>query len=191
MSVFNRAQRLAWESSVQAAAAALDDPRERTARLRVRLRSAAAGLHECLTALSRAAPRSPRLRRRASRSDARLIDLVQTLPIPYLLTRRDGTILGANDSAATALNVAERALVGRNLLVFLDDRPRWMALLAGMDGTGPTVCVGNCKPRERVQIPVRATLSLDTGSNEARVQWILTGGLQESGIADAPFAASA
>lgn len=190
MTELSRAQLCHWESTLQMAAGALDDPRGGTARFQARLRGTMIGLREAVEALKRMAEARELAQRQQADTRHHLESLLKHLPIPYLLTAVDGTILAANDAAGDALNVASRVLVGRNLLIFMDDRERLLQALADTAASGSSfqrVC--NLRPRERVQQRVLATVSAVATGPGATLQWFLAGGaadvLAEMGMARA------
>jgi PAS domain-containing protein len=175
MTELNRAQLCAWESSLQLACDALEDPRVGTARLQARLRGAMLGLREAVEALKRMAEARDLAQRRHAATWNHLECLVENLPVPYLLTTVVGEILAANPAAGVALNVASRVLVGRNLLVFLDDRESWLTALGEAAASGsPLRRVCSVRPRERVQQRVVASISAVALASGHAVQWFLT-----------------
>lgn len=177
MMELNRAQLQAWESSLQLAANALNDERAGFVRLRGRLRNTVSAFRESIESVRRISAALATTQRELANEKARLSAVTDHLPIPYLLTTLDGTILTLNAAASAALNVSARALVGRNVLVFLDDRERWMTLLTEVAMTQAAVRhQGNLRPRERLQESIVASLSLSSTLDHLAIQWFLTGG---------------
>lgn len=182
MAELNRAQLCGWESSLQMASDALDDPRGGTARFQTRLRSTMSALHEAIEALKRMADEREVAQRQAGEARAQLAHATEHLPIPFLVTTADGTVLVANQAAGVALNVSARALLGRNLLMFFDDREAWMSIMSATRASGvPAYRKGNIRPRERLQERVVASLSAVTSPDGAAIQWFLTGANAELG----------
>lgn len=180
MAELNRAQLCNWESTLQSAWDALEDPRGGTARFQARLRGTMIGLREAVEALKRVALAEEVGRRQQAEIRCHLERLVEHLPIPYLLTTVDGGILAANDAAGVALNVASRMLVGRNLLVFMDDRESWLQALAETAASGsPFRRACNVRPRERIQQSVLASVSTVVIGSNATIQWFLVAGAAE------------
>lgn len=177
MAELNRAQLLAWESSLQMAAAALEDPRGGTARFQARLRGTMSALRETVESLKRMAAARELANRQATEARIRLEGVVEQMPIPYLLTTSDGTVLAANTAAGAALNLSPRVLVGRNLLIFFDEREAWLEALATTAASGQSMRrAGNVRPRERVQEQILATLSAVVTAEGPAIHWFLTGG---------------
>lgn len=190
MPALNRAQLCAWESSLQMANDALDDPRGGTARFQARLRSTISALREAIEGLKRMESESEMALRQAREARMQLAHVTEHLPIPFLVTTDDGTVLAANRAAGVALNVSSRALLGRNLMVFFDDREAWLSIMTAMRASGVPACrEGNIRPRERVQQRVLASLSAATSPDGPAIQWFLTGAnaefIAESGMARA------
>jgi len=180
MTELNRAQLLAWESSLQMASSALAYDGAGPARLRGRLRNTAAALRESVELVRRLVAALAGTRRQLSDEQERLSRIVEHLPIPYLLTTVDGTIVGINAAASAALNVSARALPGRNLLVFLDDRESWLHLLTQVTVSRVAAQrAGKLRPRERLQESVMAYLSATQSAGGPAVQWFVTGGAPE------------
>lgn len=176
MPVPNRAQLCAWESSLQMAHDALEDPRGGTARFQTRLRATMLGLREAIEALKRMGDEREVALRQATEARAQFAHVSEHLPIPFLMTTADGTVLAANQAAGVALNVSARALVGRNLLMFFEDRDEWMSTMATTRASGVPACrEGNIRPRERLQQRVLASLSAATSPDGPAIQWFLTG----------------
>lgn len=180
MTEMNRAQLQAWESSLEMAANALDFDGAGPARLRARLRNTTSALRESVETVRRLFEAVVTLRQELLLEERRGAAIVDNLPTPYLVTSTDGTILRVNKAAAAAVNVSARALVGRSLLVFLDDRETWMHVLADVTvSEAPTRRAGKLRPRERLQIDVTAHLSFCPAQYGPAVQWFLTQGLTE------------
>jgi PAS domain S-box-containing protein len=170
----SRAQLQAWHSSCQLASTAIGDPRASPARLRGRLRNALGCLRESIEAARRLADLVSGLRRDITTERDRFSGLIAQLPLPYLVTSADGTIQQVNPAACAVLDVSARALIGRNLLIFLDDREGWRQLLAQtaasrVDNERP----GRLRPRERLRVPVTATVSCVDTVNGPAIQWFL------------------
>jgi PAS domain S-box-containing protein len=171
----SRAQLQAWDTSLQMGTTTRDDPRAGTARLRGRLRNALACLREAVEAARRLADAVAALRVEVQIERDRRSSLMDRVPVPCLLTSPDGTIQEVNPAACAALGVSARALVGRDALIFFDDRDAWRQLLAqtAVSRVG-SQRHGRMRPRERLQVTVTADLSyVHTLSGDA-IQWILT-----------------
>ena len=175
MTELNRAQLQAWECSLELASGALDEPSSGPGRLRGRLRSTVSALRESVESIRRLVDTLTAARREITAQKERLSAVIEHLPIPYLLTREDGTILDCNAAASTALNVSARALVGRNVLLFLDDRDGWRLCLAGVAAARVAAGRnGNLRPRERLQETITAHLSIAAMADSTSIQWFLT-----------------
>ena len=180
MTELNRAQLQAWESAIGMASNALDHEGAGTARLRGRLRNTMSALRESVETARRLVEAVAGLRLDLHTEKERLAGVVDHLPTPYLLTSPGGTIQGINRAAATAVNVSSRALVGRNLLLFLDDRDGWMQVLAQVAASRlATRRAGKLRPRGRLQVPVVANLSVSDTPDGPAIQWFLTDPLPE------------
>lgn len=173
MSDGRRAQRLCWESALERAGRALADPAPRATRLRACLRMAAASLQECMSVESRAITAADNSARRAGRCESALTSLVEQLPIPCVTTTRMGLILTTNPAAAAALNVSARALPGRNLLLFFDNRDGWQHLLSRIKERDTARQAGHLRPRERMPMPLTATLAVVPGTDSDCIRWFL------------------
>jgi len=183
MTELNRAQLQAWETSLGMAATALDYDGAGPARLRGRLRNTMSALRESVETVRRLCETVVALRRELLAEEGRAAGIVDPLPIPYLVTSADGAILRVNQAAAAAVNVSARALVGRNILVFLDERETWMQVLAEVTVSGiGTRRAGKLRPRERLQAAVVANLSVCDAPEGPAVQWFLTEGLTEQAM---------
>lgn len=176
MTELSRAQLQAWDKSLQIGTTTRDDPRASGARLRGRLRNALASLRESVESARRLADVVAGLRAELRAEQDRVSALIARVPVPYLLTAPDGTILQVNAAACTAFGMSGRALVGRNALVFFDERGAWGQLLADTvvsrsDGQR----LGRLRPRERLPVPVTVDVSfVDTPCGPA-IQWLLSG----------------
>lgn len=175
MTELNRAQLQAWEASLQMASSALDDTRAGPARLRGRLRNTIASLRASVEAVLRLVEVIAGLRREVLAEQQRVAAVIEQLPIPYLLTAADGTILRVNHAATMAVNVSARWLVGRNLLVFFDDRDAWLQMLEEMTVSRvATRRAGRLRPRERLQTSIVANLSVADTCEGPAIQWFLS-----------------
>ena len=175
MAELNRAQLRAWESSLEMASDALDNPGGGAARFQTRLRSTMLALREAIEALKRVANDREVAQRDATEARMQLAQVTEQLPVPFLVTTIDGIVVTANRAAALALNVSARALVGRNLMMFFDDREAWLSIMAATRASGvPASREGNIRPRERVQERVLASISAATSLGGPALQWFLT-----------------
>lgn len=183
MAELNRAQLQAWESSLHQASSALEFEGAGPARLRGRLRNMMSALRESLETVRRLLGTVAAQRQQLAAEEKRFTGIMDHLPIPYLLTTADGTVLRINNAASRALNISCRAVVGRNLLVFLDDREGWMQALSQVIASGAVMRrAGRLRPRERLQTAVDANLSVaDTPAGPA-IQWFLTEGRPEHDV---------
>lgn len=176
MTELNRAQLQAWESSLQQATGALDYEGAGLARLRGRLRNTVSALRESVESVRRLVTALASARRQLAEEHDRLAGVTDQLPIPYLVTTQDGTILRLNPAASTALNVSARALVGRNLLVFFDDREAWFGLLTQITVSAiPVERAAKLRPRERLQESVMVYVSGARSGEVSVIQWFVTG----------------
>jgi PAS domain-containing protein len=98
-------------------------------------------------------------RARADQTARRLDEFIQALPLACVWTDRDGTIVEANETAASLLNVARPRLPGKPLMLFLGDRqPLPDALRAlGAPDAGAVDLAMQVRPRERRPRPARLT----------------------------------
>lgn len=175
MTELSRAQLQAWEGSLQLGDATLVDTRAGCARLRGRLRHALSCLREALESTRRLADLNVRTRAELRLEQDRLAALITRIPAAYLLTSEDGTIQQANPAACLALGVSARALVGRNVLIFLDDRDMWRQLLTQTLAPGGGVQrVARVRPRERLQVAMTVDLCRVDMADGPAVQWLLT-----------------
>lgn len=175
MTELSRAQMQAWETSLQAASRALDEPSGGPARLRDRLRLTASALRESVESVRRLIATLAGLRGQLLADQERAALMLTRLPIPYLETTADGTILSANQAAGDALNLSVRGLTGRNLLLFLSEREEWMDVLT-QTAASDTVSrrVAKLRPRERLQTSVLAHLCAVQGTHGPAILWFLT-----------------
>jgi PAS domain S-box-containing protein len=168
-------QLLNWRSSIESAQQALDREHASVAALRGRLTEVTSSLEQCLGSAQRLAGMVVNLRRTVSAEHRRWTALIEHLPTPFVLTTRGGIIIALNRVAARALNVSARALVGRSLLLFLDDRESWMQLLtqaaAQSEGTTRSATL---RPRERLVIPITVQLSSAETEEGSGFQWFWT-----------------
>jgi PAS domain-containing protein len=72
--------------------------------------------------------------------------LRDALPLACVVTDRAGTIVEANAAAVALLNTSERHLVGKPLVIFLEERDRFLATLNAADELRFEAAV---RPRDR------------------------------------------
>ena len=165
----------AWETSLQMASRALDEPSVGPARLRDRLRLTASALRESVESVRRLVATVAGLRGQLLADQERTAQMVARLPVPYLETTADGTILSANQAAGDALNLSVRGLAGRNLLLFLSEREEWMEFLTHTVASDTVARrVAKLRPRERLQTSVLAHLCAVQGTDGPAILWFLT-----------------
>jgi PAS domain-containing protein len=168
-------QILNWQSSIESARTALNRPQPSVSALRDRLGAVAAALESCLDSAERLAGVVIDLRRTVSTERARWAALIERLPTPYVLTTRGGEIVAVNRAGALALNLSVRALVGRNLLLFLDDREAWLQLLSqAASRPGQASRSGKLRPRERLAIPIAVQIFPCETSDGPGLEWSWT-----------------
>lgn len=138
MTQLNRIHLEAWESTLRAAIESESDPDASSGRLRTRLRSTSAALRDAIHALRRTAAGHETAQQAENVQTQRLAELLLHLPIAYLRTTTDAFILQANPAAAM-LNLSARALLGRNLLLFVDERVEWMRMIGTVRGDGSSL----------------------------------------------------
>jgi PAS domain S-box-containing protein len=168
-------QILNWQSSIEAAQRALDRENPSACALRGRLTEVMSQFESCLASAQRLANLVVDLRRTVSAEHGRWTALIEQLPTPYVLTTRGGAIIAVNRAGARALNVSARALVGRSLLLFLDDRESWLQVLAhAASRPEGTTRSGKVRPRERQAVPVTVRLSSSETGEGSGFQWFWT-----------------
>ena len=115
-----------------------------------------------------------RLAAELQRSRAMCERLFEILPTASVRTDMSGTIISANQAAARLLNVSGRALPGRELLVFTENRGMFTQLIAHAQGAADPIAVDlPIRPRERrPQTMTAAVARLEPDATE--VLWFLT-----------------
>jgi PAS domain-containing protein len=121
----------------------------------------------------------------------RLAEVIAHLPIAYLLTTPDAIIQQANPAAAAMLNLSARALLGRNLLLFVDERVEWMRMIGTVRADGSSLRhLAMIHPRERMAQRMEAIVTPSAGPEPA-LHWMLTkpaiGPLDASAFHNAPL----
>jgi len=165
----------AWEALLLTAAHALDEPSVGPARLRDRLRLTASALRESVESVRRLVATIAGLRGQLLADRERTAQMVARLPIPYLETTADGTILSANQAAGDALNLSVRGLTGRNLLLFLSERDEWTDVLTHTAASDMFARrLAKLRPRERLQTSVLVDLCPVQGTDGPAILWFLT-----------------
>ena len=111
---------------------------------------------------------------RADELARRFEEFVQAVPVACIWTDQSGTILEANETAASLFNVARPRLPGKPLMLFLGDRqPFFDALRAlGAPGGSAVDLVMLVRPRERR--PRRARLHTCMLTEDPRWCWFVT-----------------
>lgn len=97
--------------------------------------------------------------------------LFDLMPLAYVVTKPDSTIVEANRAAAELFNVSQRFLVGKTMSVFVcEDRARFL-LEAGRIASQPNLVdlTFRFRPRERAPIDVVARVAGDAES----LRWLL------------------
>jgi PAS domain-containing protein len=100
--------------------------------------------------------------------------LFDLLPLPYMVTTPDSTILEANKAASELFNVSQRFLIGKTMSVFVcEDRSKFLieAGRAANEAT-PLVVTFRLRPRERAPLDASARVSGDGTS----LRWLLRTG---------------
>lgn len=173
-----RAQIRAWTSATEMAEQALTHACPGTARLRGRLESTAFSLHEAIHTVRRMEDELETVRAELRRLLQWTLDFIDRLPMPYVMTASNGRILEATTAAADALNLSRRGLIGRNLLLFLDDRLVWFDLLSSVIRSGQAVRRhAMLRPRERLARAVTVTvcLSSERTIGDVALLWFIAG----------------
>lgn len=90
---------------------------------------------------------------------AQFTEFVNVLPVACIWTDSGGVIDGGNQAAATLLNVARQRLIGKPLMLFIADRPRFFDALTALKSS-PDAFVElsvTVRPRERRPRVMRLT----------------------------------
>lgn len=108
-------------------------------------------------------------------ADAAWHELFDIMPSAAVLTDRATAIRKANGAASRLLNVSARHLQGRELLVFAQDRDRFLALRKELDRNGhsPLRTQLILRPRERKPTMTQLEVLMAPGREEAWL-WFLT-----------------
>jgi PAS domain-containing protein len=108
-------------------------------------------------------------------AEAAWYELFDSMPYAAALTDRRTVILKANRTAALLLNVSARHLEGKELLMFAQDRERFLALREELDQNGHTSLRTRLMMRPRERKP--ATMQLHVMTAPGREQawlWFIT-----------------
>ena len=100
--------------------------------------------------------------------------LLEGLPLPVIVTDDDGRIEEANVRAADLLNVAQRYLHGKPLLLFLPDREEYFAMIGELRAVGCTFRSLTLRPRE--QRPRKVTMGVSVIPSSLRWCWQVSEG---------------
>ena len=109
-------------------------------------------------------------------------ELFDLMPCAAVLTDRRAVILKANRTAALLLNVSARHLEGRELLMFAQDRERFLALREELDHNGHTPLRTRfvIRPRERKPMTMQLQVLMAPAREDVWL-WFIT----PAGIVDA------
>jgi PAS domain-containing protein len=99
-------------------------------------------------------------RQQASVFEERYYQFQECLPLPCILTNEAGCVDEANSLAADLLNVAQRYLVGKPLLLFLPEREQYFNMIEAAKERGSTAGRLVLRPREQKPRPVNVGVSL-------------------------------
>jgi len=163
----------AWKGRLRAAQAVLDMPPGKVSDRVVRktLASVVDTLRTSIDRLETSARELTSLRASAKALERQSELLLRSLPTPSITTSRAGDIVAINPKAASLLNTSARHLIGKSLLLFLEDRDAGFAILRELREPEATVRRPiTLRPRERAR---RHVLSCVTCLDEDTVQWFL------------------
>jgi len=163
----------AWKGRLRAAQAVLDMPLGTVSERVVRktLASAADALGAAIDRLETTARESTSLRDSVKALERQSELLLRCLPIPSITTSRAGEIVALNPTAASLLNTSARHLIGKSLLLFLEDRDACVAAIHEL--REPEASVRRSimlRPRERAR---KQVLSYVACLDEDMLQWFL------------------
>lgn len=180
-----RPQITAWTESVRRAGEALQQPAAREARLRARLRHTAFSLTNALEMLTVLFEQIDVAREQVRAHEGRLAGILAHVPCPYVITTPDAAVLEVNPAATQILNMSARGLLGRNLLLYFDDRDTWARQLAEVSASGTAARrAAVLRPRERVAEHVTTHVSV-LPFNPDVLQWFIVPGYTEASRCEA------
>ena len=100
-----------------------------------------------------------RLRGRVAKEVTAWQELFDAIPTACVFTDLSGQVLNVNRPAALLLNYSVKHLIGRDLLMFTDDRDKFARLLGGASDAHPIRTSVTLRPRERKPRLFEVTLS--------------------------------
>jgi len=106
--------------------------------------------------------------------------LFDEMPLSYLVTKADSTIVEANRAASDLFNISQRFLIGKTLSVFVsEDSSRILSAIRAIVQPGDRLELDfRVRPRERAVRSVHAVINGDAGS----LRWLIT----SKGVVDQP-----
>jgi len=111
-------------------------------------------------------------RKHASTFEERYHELHEGLPLPCILTNETGCVDEANGLAADLLNVAQRYLIGKPLLLFLPERDVYFQMIETAKAKGS--CAGRLTLRPREQKPRQVSVDVSTLPHQVRWCWLIS-----------------
>src|SRR5262245_34413944 len=111
-------------------------------------------------------------RHQASAFEERYHQFQEALPLPCILTNEGGCVDEANGLASDLLNVAQRYLVGKPLLLFLPERDHYFQMVEDARERGWTRGQLTLRPRE--QKPRSVTVGVSTLPQQLRWCWLFS-----------------
>jgi PAS domain-containing protein len=162
----------AWKGRLRAAEAVLDRPAGQVSEQVVRktLVSLIDALRGAIDRLETAAHELTSLRDSANAVERRSELILRCLPIPSIRTSRAGEIVAVNPKAASLLKTSARYLIGKSLLLFLEDRDACVAMLRELRESETAERPITLRPKERAK---RQALAYVARLDEDTLQWFL------------------
>jgi PAS domain S-box-containing protein len=114
-----------------------------------------------------------RLRGRLAKEIAAWQVLFDAIPMACVCTDLDGQVLNVNRPAALLLNYSVKHLIGRDLLIFTDDREKFTRFLGVAGAHSVRRTTVTLRPRERKPRVLEVTLRPASQDNEAAWLWFL------------------
>ena len=151
-----------WKARLRAADAVLAaSPKEVGERLATKtLASTTEALRACIQRLEITLGELEAVRESARAAQQEDELLLRSLPIAHITTSRSGEILTANPEAAVVLNTSTRHMIGKSLLLFLEDRGFWETTLRSLlKFDAPVRRLIALRPRERARKQMLACVS--------------------------------
>jgi PAS domain-containing protein len=113
------------------------------------------------------------LHRRLGAAETRREDLLDSLPVPCVLTDAAGIVIRLNQQAASTLNVSAQAASGHPILLMFDDREAARHRIERLPSVDVAQWRARLRPRDRRPRPCTVVVHVAAGTRPPAWRWFL------------------